>query len=289
MSSTKQLVWLITGASSGFGKRLVSIGLKRGDRIIATARSLDKLHQTFPSTHDNLRLLQLDVTAGFEAIKQIMDDAIAIWGVLDVLVNNAGIGVLGLLEESGTAMLRRLFDTNVFGVLDVSNAVLPHMRARKEGTIVVVGSRSAWRSETPALGSYAASKAAVHAVAMSLRTEVAPFNIRVLILAPGSNRTEGMALSPFNDNNKIPDYDTMRTMLVEAFGGLHGNQPGDPEKAMQVTVDAVRGEGVAEGKSWPWMLLLGNDAEEDIKARWKRYERDLEEWGDITRSVSFDG
>lgn len=158
-----QLVWLITGTTSGLGRRLVTSVLARGDRVIATARSLEKLHALHPSNnYENLHLVQLDVTAGFDGVKTVIDDAVSKWGKIDVLVNNAGAGYLGLVEESGTKMMREQFETNVFAVVDVTNAVLPHMRARKEGTIVVIGSRSVWRADTAGLGMYAASKAAIH-------------------------------------------------------------------------------------------------------------------------------
>lgn len=122
-------VWLITGTSSGFGRRLVSIVLERGDRVVATARSLQKI-QEFPQS-PNLHLLELDVTSGTTVIKERVDEAAKVWGRIDVLVNNAGIGLLGILEECGVDKMIKQFRPNVFGVLDVTNAALPYMRESK--------------------------------------------------------------------------------------------------------------------------------------------------------------
>ncbi|KAJ6473639.1 hypothetical protein C8R47DRAFT_717143 [Mycena vitilis] len=141
-------VWLITGAASGFGRSLLSSVLARGDRVIATSKSLEPI-QDLDGTSENLRLIQLDVTTGEELIRCKMQEAA---GRIDVLVNNAGSCHLGLLEEGGSALLRKQYETNVFGLLDVTSACLPYMRAQNEGTIVVIGSRSAWTCETVGLG-----------------------------------------------------------------------------------------------------------------------------------------
>ncbi|PBK66008.1 NAD-P-binding protein [Armillaria solidipes] len=283
-----QLVWLITGTTSGLGRRLVTSVLARGDRVIATARSLEKLQGLHPSKNsENLHLVQLDVTAGFDGVKTVIDDAVSKWGKIDVLVNNAGAGYLGLVEESGTKMMREQFETNVFAVVDVTNAVLSHMRAQKEGTIVVIGSRSVWRADTAGIGTYAASKAAIHAIAESLIPEVEPFNIRVLVVAPGAFRTEGMYSIPFNVKNPISDYDDIRASSIARFGSVPGTEPGDPVKAMETLVDTVRGEGSAEGKAWPTWLLLGQDAEKDLRTKWDKLRTMLEEWGNVVRGVWF--
>ncbi|KAK0234901.1 hypothetical protein EDD85DRAFT_967051 [Armillaria nabsnona] len=270
-----QLVWLITGTTSGLGRRLVTSVLARGDRVIATARSLEKLQALHPSKNsENLHLVQLDVTAGFDGVKTVIDDAVSKWGKIDVLVNNAGAGYLGLVEESGTNMMREQFETNVFAVVD-------------EGTIVVIGSRSVWRADTAGIGTYAASKAAIHAIAESLIPEVAPFNIRVLVVAPGAFRTEGMYSIPFNAKNPISDYDDVRASSIARFGSVPGTEPGDPVKAMETLVDTVRGEGSAKGKAWPTWLLLGQDAEKDLRTKWDKLRIMLEEWGNVVRGVWF--
>ncbi|KAL0579070.1 hypothetical protein V5O48_002912 [Marasmius crinis-equi] len=282
-----QLVWFITGTSSGFGKRLVTSVLARGDLVIATARDLDKLQAIHAGEErENLRLLQLDITAGSDAIKRIVDEAVKIWGRIDVLVNNAGNGHLSFVEEASSDLFRRQFDTNVFGVMDVTNAALPYMRERRRGTIVVIGSRSIWRADTiSGLAPYAASKAAIHAITEGLSAELAPLNIRVLLVAPGAFRTEKIYSIPFNERNPIPDYDEMRKSVMAQVAKLPGNEPGDPDKAMEVVADVVRGEGVAKGRKWPSMLLLGEDAITTYQRRTGILNETMEEWMDVTKSV----
>ncbi|KAJ8082730.1 hypothetical protein PM082_008586 [Marasmius tenuissimus] len=284
-----QLVWLITGTSSGFGKRLVSSVLARGDLVIATARDLEKLKSLHTGNeHENLRLVQLDITAGSDAIKRIVDDAVTIWGRIDVLVNNAGNGHLSFIEEATSDLFRRQFDTNVFGVMDVTLAALPYMRERRQGTVVVIGSRSVWRADTlSGLGPYASSKAAIHAITEGLSVELAPFNVRVLLVAPGAFQTEKIYSIPFNESNPISDYNEMRNNLISQVAKLPGNEPGDPERAMEVVVDVVRGEGKAKGKKWPSILLLGSDAEATLQRKTDILKETTEEWIDVTRSVGF--
>ncbi|KAG1780010.1 hypothetical protein EV702DRAFT_1084089 [Suillus placidus] len=278
-------VWLITGTSSGFGRRLVSIVLERGDRVVATARSLQNI-QDFPQS-PNLHLLELDVTSGTTVIKERVDEAAKVWGRIDVLVNNAGIGLLGLLEECGVDMMMRQFRPNVFGVLDVTNATLPYMRERKSGTVVIIGSRSAWRPEITGLGVYAASKAAVQVMGETLAVELAPFNIRVLIVEPGAFRTENIYSNKFDTwTNPIPDYDEMRAETRVRYDSIPGKQPGDPMKAMKFVVDVVRGEGVAAGREWPSYLVLGEDAERDVRNKCMMMLKHLDEWQDVIRDVN---
>ncbi|KAG6916306.1 hypothetical protein DXG01_007463 [Tephrocybe rancida] len=309
MPSTSR-VWLITGTSSGFGLRIAQSALKRGDRVIATARSLEKLQNLFapidPLLRDNLRTLQLDVTDGEAVLKAKAFEAFSIWGQIDVLVNNAGIGLPSLLEEGGAAHLRRQFDTNVFGVIDVTAAMLPHLRASKEAAILVVGSRSAWKTEIPGigenflnawkaikltndiLGPYSASKAAVHSLTETLAVEVAPFNIRVLLIAPGSFRTEGIYGQLYNTSNAVPANDALREASMSKFKSIAGTERGDPCKAMEAVVDIVRGEGVAAGRPWPGLLVLGEDAERDVRDKSAKVLKALDEWKDVTCGVNFD-
>lgn len=278
-------VWLITGTSSGFGRRLVSIVLERGDRVVATARSLQKI-QDFPQS-PNLHLLELDVTSGTTVIKERVDEAAKVWGRIDVLVNNAGVGLLGILEECGVDRMIRQFHSNVFGVLDVTNATLPYMRERKCGTIVIIGSRSAWRPEIMGLGAYGSSKAAVQVMGETLAVELAPFNIRVLIVEPGAFRTENIYSNKFDTwTNPIPDYDETRAETAARYEAIPGKQPGDPMKAMKFVVDVVRGEGIAAGREWPLYLVLGEDAERDVRNKCMMMLKHLDEWQDVIRDVN---
>jgi len=290
-SADNSNVWLVTGASSGFGKRFVLSALARGDRVIAAARSLEKLGHFIstldPKVTDRVQPLQLDLTDGEETIKQKIDKAFTFWNRIDILVNNAGFGVGGMMEEGGTKLLRRVFDTNVFGVLDVTTATLPYIRQSPAGCVVVIGSRSAWKAELPGLGHYAASKAAIHAVTESFMSELAEFHIKVLLVEPGSFTTEGMYSQAYFTENLIPAYDGLRLSSEErvATTGPGGLKRGDPNKAAEAVVDVVRGEGVAKGRPWPGYLVLGEDAEEDVKAKCSKVLTALEEWSDVTRAV----
>ncbi|KDQ53970.1 hypothetical protein JAAARDRAFT_38954 [Jaapia argillacea MUCL 33604] len=288
--NTRHLVWLITGTSSGFGRRLVASCLNRGDSVIATARSVEKLEnlRTLSSDPSRLRFLQLDVTDNFETIKARVDEAIAIWGQVDVVVNNAGIGIPSLVEESGAEGLIAQYETNVFGVAKVNSAILPHMRDRRSGTVVIIGSRSAWKPEVSGLGLYASSKAAVHAMGETLSHELAPFSVQVLIVEPGAFRTENIYNQLWFHHNahRQPSLDAYRSECETKWYLTPGRQPGDPDKAMEMVVDVVRGEGVAQGREWPLYLVLGEDAERDIRTKCGKVLKVLDQWQDVTRATS---
>ncbi|TFK70267.1 NAD(P)-binding protein [Pluteus cervinus] len=291
-TSTDKKVWFITGTSSGFGHRLVTIALGRGDLVIATARSEEKLEALVnsydPRLRDSLRTMQLDVTEGIESITKKAEIANGFWGRIDVLVNNAGVGYPSIAEEGGSSWLRKQFETNVFGVMDVTTAVLPHLRRKRSGTIVTIGSRCAWKTDIPGLAAYSASKAAIHAITENLAAEVASFNIRVLLVAPGSFRTEGIYGQSYHLSNQIADYDTLRHAGHTRFKSISGTEKGDPDKAMEAVVDVVRGEGLAAGKPWPGVLILGNDAAADVRAKSQGTLDLLDSWQDITCKVNFD-
>ncbi|KAF8623733.1 hypothetical protein AX15_006227 [Amanita polypyramis BW_CC] len=284
-------VWLITGTTSGFGRRLVSAVLARGDKVIATGRSADKLDKLFESydesTRKDLRTIPLDVTEGKKSIEEKMRQAAGFWGHIDILVNNAGNGYPGLLEEGGTDLLRHQFEPNVFGLMDVTLACLPYLKERKDPTLVIIGSRQAWKPELVGLGFYSASKATVHALADTFTAELAPLGVRVLQVAPGAFRTEGIYSYEFYSDNAVAANDELRAAAANRFASLSGTQEGDPVKAMEVLVDTVRGEGVAKGKPWPGLLVLGEDAERDLRNKCTRIIQILDEWKEVARSCNF--
>ncbi|KAL0947781.1 hypothetical protein HGRIS_013856 [Hohenbuehelia grisea] len=288
--SSQQLVWLITGTSSGFGRRLVQSALSRGDLVIASARCLKSIQDLAecPSHQGRVRLLELDVSSGSKNIKHQVDIAVGFFGRIDVLVNNAGHAIPNILEEGGSECLRKQFEVNVFGVIDMANAAAPHMRAQGSGTIVNIGSRSAWKTEIAGIGPYSASKAAIHALTETLAAELAQFNIRVLLVAPGAFRTESAYKQPWVSPNPMPEYATTRNTSISRFNGVRDTMRGDPAKAMEVVVDVVRGEGVARGRERPMYLFLGEDAEVDLRAKLGKITKALDDWVDVTRGVSFD-
>jgi len=173
-------------------------------------------------------------------------------------------------------------------VLDVTNATLPYLRQSKASCLVVIGSRSAWIPELPGLGIYAASKAAVHAITEAFMSELAQFNIKVLLVEPGAFRTEGIYGQPYFTENPIPAYDTLRKASMTRFAGVAGSEKGDPNKAVEAIVDVVNGEGVAMGRPWPGYLVLGQDAELDVKTKCAKVLGVLDNWVDVTRGVNFD-
>lgn len=214
------------------------------------------------------------------------------------------------------------------GVINVTNAVLPHMRARRSGTIVMIGSRSAWHttpvrrtlfafrrvlrtqySNLQIIGFYVASKAAVHgdypphctlertlietvrlptALAETYAAELAQFNIRVTVCAPGAFRTENVHNVPYTSNYHISDYDAMREKTVSQFKAVASQAMGDPDKAMNLLVDAVRGEGKAKGRELPLYLMLGNVTYDHVREHCARLLEDMDKWEDIAKDLDFD-
>jgi len=302
-----QKVWFITGTSSGLGLHLVRTVLARGDKVIATARpaSLPKLtaaisdfSKSNPNIKESCVALGLDVTSDLESIKKVAEEAIRIWGRVDVVVNNAGFGSAGTHEESGVPGLLDQLQTNFFGAVNVTNAFLPHMRSRRDGTIVNIGSRAGWTTNIPCSGLYASSKAALHAFTETLATEVELFNIRVLLVEPGAFRTSAIRTSSTHPENtsknhaladsmlapgsfSLEAYKPFHTQAVQFLHAMAGKEEGDPEKGASVIVDVVRGEGVAEGKEWPEWLFLGEDCIKDVRAKIERILKTIEEWEDV--------
>ncbi|EAU86656.2 short-chain dehydrogenase/reductase SDR [Coprinopsis cinerea okayama7 len=247
---------------------------------------MDTPEVTDPSLLDNLRRIELDVTEGEDALRAKVEAAASIWGRIDVLVNNAGQGLVGLSEEGGSTLFRRTFDVNVFGLVDMTTVTLPYLRASK-GCVVNIGSRSAWKTEIVGVGPYSASKAAVHALSETLAVELAPFGVRVMLVAPGAFRTEGIHAKPFYEDRPLAEYDETRKATAKRFASISGTQRGDPAKAMEVLVDIIRQEGVAKDKPWPRHLILGEDAINDVRAKSTSIIKELEEWEVIGKAVSF--
>ncbi|KAI9441389.1 NAD-P-binding protein [Lactarius indigo] len=269
----------ITGATAGLGLALTRSILARGDKVIATGRSdsqFDELLSDPSIDQSRLRTSMLDVTAPFGDIKRQVDTAINAWGRIDVLVNNAGICYLGATEEIGAEGMMRMMQTNFVGVLNVTNATLPHMRSRREGSVVFMGSRSAFRNRIE-VWPYAASKAALHSYAETLSVEMESFNINVLIVIPGIFRTK------MNSQRRVgaplPGYETVHAGVDAMIKSVATVPKSDPKLGMGVLVDVVRGEGRAAGrKSLPLWLFLGEDCMHDVRARLDHMGLIMDEW-----------
>jgi NAD(P)-dependent dehydrogenase (short-subunit alcohol dehydrogenase family) len=273
------LVWLVTGTSSGFGRELVQALLARGEKVIATARqsSISRLQDLKDAGADTL---ELDVTASLESLKETAEKAVAIHGRIDVLVNNAGYIAFGAMEENTPEETLNQFNTNVFGALNVTRAVLPYMRARKTGTIVFIGSIGGWRGNA-SIGLYCATKYTTRGIAESLHLEIAPLGLRALCLEAGYFRTEFLTSDHRSPHaSRIADYAEINKKADDALQAYNGKQPGDPKKFVQFMIDVVRGEGVAEGKKVPVTLAVGSDCYRTIKAVCGETESVLEDWKD---------
>jgi len=284
--ASSSLVWLITGTSSGFGRHLALALLARGEKVIATARasSLARLQDLRDAGADTL---ELDVTSPLETLKDIADKAVAIHGRIDVVVNNAGYIAFGALEENTPEETYNQFNTNVFGPLNVSRAVLPHMRARKSGTIIFIGSIGGWRGGA-SFGLYIGTKHAIRGLAESLSMEVTPLGLRVLNIEPGYFRTE--FLTPNHRapmTGRISDYNAITSQGDAGLSGYNGKQPGDPEKFVKVMIDLVKSEGAAEGREVPVSLPLGSDALKVIGETCESTVKVLTGWKDVITSTDF--
>ncbi|KAJ4982599.1 retinol dehydrogenase [Stagonosporopsis vannaccii] len=268
-------IWLITGTSSGFGEAFVKDLLSRGDKVIATARTLSKIEHL---RQLGAAILQLDVTRSTSELEKIAKDAIKIYGRIDVLVNNAGYSHFGTFEDATPEDWQSQFNTNFFGAINTTRAFLPHLRSNKHGTIVFIGSAAALKG-SPLLSLYCASKFAITGAAEALAHEVAPLGIRTLIVQPGFFRTE--LLNEANTtyiNTSIDDYQQLVDGTYSVFKGANGQQPGDAQKGASRVVDVVKGEGLAKGKTFPTTLMLGADVWELAKKKATEQLNVLEEW-----------
>lgn len=267
MSTAHGKVWLITGTSSGLGKHLVEKAVARGDRVIATARQTSNIEDLAIKYPANIKVFQLDVTDPYEELCLKAKEAFSIWNDIDIVVNNAGFGCFGVLEEGGVEALMKIYKTNVFGAVNVTNAFLPYLRAKRDGTIIFIGSRSGWRSKFMGNGFYGSSKAAIHSIADALAEEVRPFGIAVYNIMPGGIRTQGInnirwtrgdSLSE-NSPKAIADYNEMNNDISTYFRETNGNEIGDPRKVANIIVDLVHREGFAAEKQPNVSLFLGSD------------------------------
>ncbi|TFK37144.1 hypothetical protein BDQ12DRAFT_653014 [Crucibulum laeve] len=283
---SSQLVWLITGTSSGLGRDLTLAALKRGDKVIATGRgrSISKLDDLKTKGADTL---ELDVTAPLETLKEAAKKAVAIHGRIDVVVNNAGYILVGAIEESTPEETLEQFNTNVFGALNVTRAFLPYMRERKTGTVVFIGSLVGWR-EVPYAGLYATTKYALRGISESLDAEISPLGLRSICIDFGYFRTSFLSADQRSPPvARIPDYRPTLDKTEAALQAYNGKQPGNPLKGVEVILDVVRGEGAAAGKSFPRGLALGTDCYNVVKVESDKTLARIEEWKEVSFSTDF--
>lgn len=273
-------VWFITGCTSGFGSILCKQLLERGESVVATARKpelLDELKK-LSQKPDQLLTLKLDVTNN-EDIKLAVNHAIEKFGRIDVLINNAGFGHVGALEEITENDIRRSFDTNVFGLIEVTRAVLPTMRNQQSGYILNLSS-VAGIAAIPGAGIYAATKFAVEGLSEALAAEIAPFNIKLTLIEPGAFRTQ-FANGSLKTAIPMKEYDGILDNTRKLYQTIGGNQPGDPDKAAKIMIELV------DHPTPPLRLVLGGIALKRARDKMERFSKEMMDWENTSTNVDF--
>ncbi|HUZ20632.1 MAG TPA: oxidoreductase [Acidimicrobiales bacterium] len=272
------LTWFITGSSRGFGLELARQALGRGDAVVATARDPRRAEDALDGPHERLLATALDVTDEAQ-IAAAVTEAIERFGRIDVLVNNAGRGLLGALEETSAPQVRDLFDLNVFGLLAVTRAVLPVMRRQRSGRVLNISSVGGFTGRAGS-GIYSATKFAVEGLSESLRAELAPLGIGVVIIEPGAFRTDFLdARSILHAEGKIEDYSSITGEMLAWAAGANHSQPGDPAKAAAAMI------AVATAAEPPERLALGSDCVGRVEAKLQAVAGDLAAWRELALST----
>ncbi len=244
---TQSPVWLITGCSTGFGRELVRAVLAKGHRAVATARNPATLDEF--ASNPNVLVAALDVTDPHQ-IGNAVTQAMARFGQIDVLVNNAGYGYLSAIEEGEDDEVRAMFEVNVFGLANMTKAVLPGMRERRAGHIVNISSMGGLIG-FPGIGYYNATKFAVEGLSEALAKECAPLGIKVITVEPGPFRTDWAGRSLKTPKKPIADYTETAGARRDGIQNYSGQQPGDPVRAANAIVAAVRAESAASSRVGP--------------------------------------
>lgn len=272
--------WLITGCSEGgIGAGIARAVLRRGYNAVVTARSLDKVQSIVADYPDTALAVTLDVTRQ-ESIDAAVKAAEARFGQIDVLVNNAGYCYRSSVEEADRAGVDRMYETNFFGPVALIQAVLPGMRARHDGAIVNVSSIGAVRTGA-ASGYYASTKAALELMSEGLAAEVEPLGVKVMIVEPGAFRTHFYDSSLKGAALTIGDYADTAWKRSPENAVNQGKQPGDPEKAGDVIIDAL------ESENRPRRLLLGSDAVKAVRGALEARIKELEQWAELSARTDF--
>ncbi|HEY9261360.1 oxidoreductase [Chitinophaga sp.] len=273
-------VWFITGASKGLGRSFVLQLLAQGYKVAATSRSLEDLRKI--STAADFLPLSVDLK-NEHSVKAAVAATISQFGRIDVLVNNAGYGQVGSLEELSDAEARASFDVNVFGLLNVTRAILPHMRAQQSGHIFNISSIAGFTGAFPGFGVYCATKFAVDGLSESLSAETKAFGIKVTIVSPGYFRTDFLASGSLGlPAQPIVAYQAVREVQNAHQHEINGNQAGDPEKAVAAVID------IAGAENAPLHLFLGEDAYGLAYQKMEAITADLETWKEVTVNTAIE-
>lgn len=274
-------VYFITGASSGFGRALAEVALEKGNKVVATARKPETVADLTDKYADNVLAVKLDVTNADDrktAIKAALDK----FGRVDVLANIAGQGSLGAVEEFSSEQIRKHFETNFFGVLEMTREILPVMREQKSGHILNLTSIGGLAA-MGAFGIYCGTKFAVEGFTEALRDEVKPLGINVTIVEPGAFRTEFAGAANMRPENPLEVYRPVVEPIEKYLYGSDGKQPGDPRKAAAVMIQVV------ESNEPPLRLMLGADAYGMWQQKRAAEKEELEKWRETGEDTTFPG
>jgi NAD(P)-dependent dehydrogenase (short-subunit alcohol dehydrogenase family) len=276
---SEKKVWFITGCSTGFGRELAKHLLENDYRVVVTARNADKVQDLVEINKENALALALDVTDKAQ-VAEAVAKAEEHFGAIDVLVNNAGFGYFGAIEESDEKEVRAMFEANFWGLAEMTRAVLPKMREEKSGTIVNISSIGGLVG-FPGVGYYNATKFAVVGFSDALAKEVAPLGIKVITVEPSGFRTDWAGRSANDAINKIEDYAETAGANQAAIRGYSGNQPGDPVRAAKAIVEAV------ESENPPLNLLLGRAALKNARLKLESLKQDFDAWAEVSEGADF--
>jgi NAD(P)-dependent dehydrogenase (short-subunit alcohol dehydrogenase family) len=272
-------VWLVTGTSSGFGRAIARAALSRGDTVVGTARRAERLDDLIREAPEGkAHALSLDLT-DTERIGQAVEEVLDRFGRIDVLVNNAGHGQVGAVEETTDGELRSIFEVHVFGPAALARAVLPAMREQSSGAIVQMSSFGG-QVAYPGFGAYCATKFALEGFSEALAAEVAPMGVKVLIVEPGAFRT-GFSGGGLVESRAFPEYQATVGPTREMIKGIDGTQPGDPARAAEAILAAL------DAKDTPLRLPLGADAVEGIRAKLETVRHEIDEWSEVALATAF--
>lgn len=272
-------VWLITGCSTGFGRALAEAVLNKGDYLIATARKPEQLDALINHYPDTAKALRLDVTLS-QDIKAAVDSAIATFGRIDVLVNNAGHGLIAALEEVNDVDIQKYFETNFFGAVRLMRTVLPVMRQQGSGHIVNMSS-TAGLVGFGGSSLYCGTKFALEGTSEALAKEVESFGVKVTLVEPGAFRTDFNGRSLAAAEQSIDAYAPISVASLQWFKEMDGKQPGNPRLAAQAIIQAV------ESSHPPMRLALGTDAMSLIQKKLELLKTDLDAWREVTVSTDY--
>lgn len=267
-----QKIWFITGASKGFGFEITKAALQAGDKVVGTVRNETSALYNSLKDHPNLLVVQMDVTKETE-VRQAVQKAIEHFGKLDIVLNNAGYGIVGAIEEVSDAEARKQYDTNVFGLLNVVRSTLPFLRKEKSGHIINVSSLFSFDS-LAGWGLYGSTKNAVEGISQGLAKELEPFGIKVTAIEPGLFRTGFTGKDSYIvAQNAIKDYEnTMVGYMRKGTDAYHGTQPGDPSKLAAVVVKLGHSENP------PLHLPIGTDSINNYNTSRERLANDTSAW-----------